>query len=194
MLTRRLIALVVVLAAVVALTVSGLVWAKSYAPLRVTAYGPGFGFSKKPYAEVEDFCPELPRGCAQLLFVARGAGTEVAEMRVVVTNSGPWPITIDRFVGPYDCTRVANHCFAPQELRGSPTRHATGYALSTRAFRPLRVEAHASADLWVRFRGLCLPQQQGLRARFDLTLVYRYLRVFERTQRVLWPVWVTSAC
>jgi hypothetical protein len=194
-LRRRLIALVLVLAIGVALAVSALVWAKSYAPLRVTAYGPGFGFSSGPYAEAGEPCFDYrPGGCAQLLFVARDAGTRIAEMHLVVTNSGRWPITIERTVVPYDCTQVVGHCFAPQELRRPPTMNANGQALSTRAFRPLRVEGHASADLWVRFRGRCLPSQQGVRTRFALPLVYHYLRVFERTQRVLWPFWVTSAC
>jgi hypothetical protein len=87
------LALVLAVAILVALVVSALVWAKSYAPLRVTAYGPGFGVSEQPVGSESTACLDFT-GCGHLAFVIHGDGRRIAEFHVVVKNDGRWPVTI----------------------------------------------------------------------------------------------------
>jgi hypothetical protein len=178
---------IVVLAGLIALAVSSFVWAKSYAPLRVTAYGPGFGVSKRPVGSNKDFaCSAASADCGQLAFVVYGDRTRTAEFRVVVKNDGRWPVTIRRLDLDRYCTREVTfaNCFQPDALR-----RASG------PFHSLRVAAHASADLWVRFVSNCRKHEPGYGyGSYALPLVYRYLGHFERTQNVQLPFDVDYLC
>jgi len=188
MLTRRRFAVVlgvVLLAGVAALGVSAWVWAKSYSPLRVTAYGPGVGVSAQPVGGGDDAaCPAASHGCGQLAFIVRGARTRIAEFHLVVKNDGRWPITIQRRDVALPC-HVGN-CLLIQSLRSTRTAGR---------FHPLRVDAHASADVWVRFRSTCRQHQPGYGSgSYTLPLAYRYLHVFEHTQNVQMPFDVDYLC
>jgi hypothetical protein len=197
-LTRVLIVLALLPALVVALAAGGFAWAKSYAPLRVTAYGAGFGVSEEPVASSDVPCASVFPGCGRLAFVVRGEGRSFAEFHVVVRNDGPWAITIERGDFHPFCTLPinANDCLGLQELRQPPLRDAGGHALTTRPFRPLRVPAHASADLWLRFQSSCLKHSPGdYSSGFSgFPLVYQYLGVFERKQIVTLPFDIDYLC
>jgi hypothetical protein len=199
-LTRGRIALALFLAflaLVIALAAGAFAWAKSYAPLRVTAYGPGFGVSERPVASSGDPCISVFPGCARLGFVVRAEGRGFAEFHVVVRNDGPWAITIERgdFHSFCGLPINADYCYALQELRQPPPRDADGNALTTRPFRPLRVPAHASADLWLRFQTSCRKHSSGYSSGFSaFPLVYRYLGHFERKQNVTSPFDIDFVC
>jgi hypothetical protein len=197
-LTRVLIVLALLLALVIALAAGAFAWAKSNAPLRVTAYGPGFGVSERPVGSSEGgVCISVFPGCGRLGFVVRGEGRRFAEFHVVVKNDGPWTITIERGDFHSFCTLPINadECIALQELRQPPPGDAGGLGLSTRPFRPLRVPAHASADLWLRFQTSCGKHTPGYSSGFSaFPLVYRYLRVFERKQNVTSPFDIDYVC
>ena len=178
MLTRRRFAIVLAVLLVTALAaaaVSSWVWAKSYAPLHVTAYGPGSGVSPRPVGSSNDpACPDFT-GCGRLAFVIHGKRRRIAEMHVVVRNDGRWGITIQRGdFHPYCSLPInADTCFELESMRPS---------------RALGVPAHASADLRLRFRTNCRKRTTGYTTGlFALPLVYRYLGVFERTQNVTLP-------
>ena len=189
------LALAVVLAVLVALAVTAFVWAKSYAPLAACCYyGPGYGVSQKPVMDDNGFVG----------LVMRGTGRRVGEIHFRVGNDGPWTITIVRAVNPYDIddcrglrAKEPGSCFGPIRLRQPPARKGDGYALSTSPFRPVRVPPHATTDLWVRFQETCHPQRgvgPSLSEFSTITLVYRYLGRFERSQTVGWPFSVDYAC
>jgi hypothetical protein len=200
MLTRRRLAIAIALvlfAAVAALAVSSWVWAKSYSPLRVTAYGPGFGVSERPAGASDSACTEAFNGCGHLAFVVHGKGTHVAEFQVVVKNDGRWPVTIRRADLHSYCTLPINvdNCFELQSLRQGPPRYTGARAPTAGPFRPLRVAAHASADVWVRMLTSCYKHETGYRGgSYALPLVYRYLSVFERTQNVSMPFDIDFVC
>ncbi len=183
MLTRGRLAIALGVATLTALAVTALSWTRSYAPLEITAYGPGSGFSAKVSAESDSFCSTVDP-CSRLLFAVRGGGSRTADVHLVVTNRGRWPITIERAaIPPERCSKYADYCLLPTGLRrsGGP-------------FRPVRVAAHASADLWVRLRGTCTPPQSGAYGTYAVPLMYHYLGVFERSQRLEFPFSVMSTC
>jgi hypothetical protein len=200
LLTRRRLAavfVVVLIAALVALAVSSFVWAKSYAPLRVTAYGPGFGVSERPVGSNDDPLCAASAPCGHLAFVIHGDRTRIAEFHLVVKNDGRWPITIRRPDLDVYCTRVVTfgNCLQPEALRRAPPRSAGAQAVTAGRFRPLRVAARASADLWVRFAAGCQKHEPGYgEGAYTLPLVYRYLGHFERTQNVPMPFDVVYIC
>jgi hypothetical protein len=199
-LTRRriVVAIAVVLVAILtALAVSSFVWAKSYAPLRVTAYGPGFGVSRRPVGSnpsVVSECGTLS-GCGHLAFAVRGKRTHFAEFHVVVKNDGRWPITIRRRNLESYCTLPinVNNCIELHALRQGPP--GTN-GLSTRPLGPLRVPAHASTDLWVRFLTSCRKHDPSYYSSggYSLPVAYRYLGHFERTQNVPMPFDIDFLC
>jgi hypothetical protein len=190
------IAIAVALAGVAALAVAAFVSAKTYAPLAVTAYyGPGFGFSKEPRADDSSGLLDL---------VMRGTGDRVGEIRVVLVNTGRWPVTIKGLPkDDHECSWLGKGepglCYGPIELRQAPAKTEGGYALSTSPFRSIRLAAHTSGELWVRFRETCHPdRRRGIGHSYatlqGIRLVYGYLGVFERTQAVGWPFGVTYVC
>jgi hypothetical protein len=186
---------VVVIAALVALAVSSFVWAKSYAPLHVTAYGPGFGVSERPVGSGDD--PTCLRPCGHLGFVVRGKGTRIAEFHVVVKNDGRWPVTIQRAELESYCMLPINSdiCIELQALRRGPRGDDPSRSPTAGPFRPLRVAAHGSAEVWVRLLTNCRIHEDGYRSgAYSLPLVYRYLGHFERTQNVLMPFDVVFIC
>jgi hypothetical protein len=193
------LALALGLAVLVALAVSALVWAKSYAPLRVTGYGSGYGVSKKLFASDGPCFDVVGTGCARLTFLVRGEARRFTEFHVVVRNDGPWAVTIEHAAAPpYSCSDLFNRdsCMVFRELRRQPSGQPGRYALSTGAFRPLRVPAHAHADLWLRFETSCSPNKppQYSGGTLGIPLVYRYLGHFERTQDVKAPFDFLFAC
>ncbi len=202
MLTRRRLAIVlavVVFAALTALAASSWVWAKSYAPLRVTAYGPGVGVAGRPVGSSDDgpLCPAAFNTCGHLAFVVHGDHTRIAEFHLVVKNDGRWPVTIRRTDLDAYCGQdvTFGNCFLPQALRRAPPAGASADVQTAGPFRPLRVDAHASADLWVRFVASCQKHEPGYGAgSYALPLVYRYLGHFERTQNVQMPFDVVYIC
>jgi hypothetical protein len=191
-LTRGRIALALALAAAVGLVVTALAWAGSYAPLRVTAFGPGYGFSKQPSVDDDGV----------LNLVMRGTGDRVGEIRLVVANTGRLPVTVEKPPrDDHECSWLGKGepglCYGPVELRQAPAKNGDGYRLSTHSFRPIRLEAHETADIWVRVRETCHPDEDpgSTFSTFSgLKLVYRYLGRFQRTQEVALPFDIAYVC
>jgi hypothetical protein len=119
----------------------------------------------------------------------------LAEFHVVVQNDGRWPITLQRRDLESYCTLPINldNCIELHALRRGPAGPRT---LTKRWFGPVRIAAHASTDVWVRFSTSCRKHDPGsYRAgSYALPLVYRCLGFFRRTQNVPMPFDVDFLC
>jgi hypothetical protein len=174
-------ALVVGMLVVAGLAVAGLVWAKTYSPLEVTAVGPAGAGPKLALSNEE----------AVLRIDARKQHT--ADARFVVRNAGRMAVTIDRIPGTFPCTASIR-----KEVRkgagGGCAQLAAVRKAGTTSFQPVRVPAGGSATIRVRFSGGCWGEFAGGETFYGVEVHYSYLGIFGRSRTLEWPLGIAYAC
>ncbi|HVS86392.1 MAG TPA: hypothetical protein VHD91_12250 [Gaiellaceae bacterium] len=159
------------------------VWLRSYAPLDAAtgsfAPGPGVG------AVVE---PAAGSGGKVVFFPAYRRGrTFVASL--TLHNSGHFSVTVQRLV---PAKPQPPPWIGADELLTTDSTSFQGL----QRFQPFSLGAGATAVLVARFRPLCPAGRRRLPSVFtdELTLRYRYLHWFTRTQTISLPFAVTLRC
>jgi hypothetical protein len=158
-------------------------WLRTYAPLAATGsgtYGPGPGLG----ADVE---PTYGSG-GKTVFIPAFVRGRPFDTSFTVENTGRFAVTLTGLRSAQDGPIYAERLYATDSAGSAAPSHL-------HPFQDLRLDPKDSASVVVRWHLDCKDTGKGVEATTDrVSLRYRYLSMFTRTQEVELPFAVTLRC
>jgi hypothetical protein len=162
-------------------------WLRTYTPLDASPVdyvpGPGVG------AAIE---PAVGSGGKEVFFPSYRGGKPF-DAAFTLHNSGHFTVTV---LGLVAARAGSPPWIGPVKVLGTSSVSAGADVGRTHPFQPLQLGPGDTGAVVIRFRPACLPNATRAAPVYSdrVTLRYRYLRIFERTQTVVLPFAVTLRC